>query len=123
MFLRSKSRLLFVFLLAVANAAVLAEEVLMEEVVVEGAFDATLELRQDRAVDELTKRLQLRAEMTRALELEKANESMTTKLFNLTSYIPFPLQASENRVDTFFQQNYMRADLNPRRDDPLGLGK
>lgn len=76
---------------------------------------------RDRAVTELRERLSLRSEAERARELEKANESPVTKLLELTKYIPIPLGGSENRVDTFFQQNYMRADLNPRASDPLDL--
>jgi glutamyl-tRNA reductase len=108
-------------LLAAFACVAHAQELVLEEIVIEGEFQATLELQQNRAADEFTKRLQLQAETARAVELQKANESLMTKLLDLTRHIPIALQASETRVDTFFQQNYMRADLNPRRDDPLAL--
>jgi hypothetical protein len=112
--------LLFVGLLAsVAHA----QELVLEEVVVEGKFEASLELQQNRAADEFTKRLQLHFESARVLELERANTSAVTRVLELTRYVPIPMGASENRIDTYFFQNPMRADLNPRSDDPLSLRK
>ena len=95
----------------------------MEEVRVEATFSSGLELqRQNPAIDELLKRLELRDQQRRELELQEANKSTATKvidLLKLPAWVPFGLGPSENKVDSFFQQNYMRADLNPRKENPL----
>ncbi|MGI8820736.1 MAG: hypothetical protein ACR2ID_07720 [Chthoniobacterales bacterium] len=101
--------------------ATLAQELTLEEVRVEAPFDATLELPRDATVSELLYRLELRASEARARELEKANASAVTRLLDLTQYIPIPLGSSDSKLDTFLQQNYMRADLNPHEQDPLSL--
>ena len=99
----------------------------MEEVRVEATFSSGLQLqRQNPAIDELLKRLELRDQQRRELELQEANKSSATKvidLLKLPAWVPFGFGPSENKVDTFFQQNYMRADLNPRKEDPLSLSR
>ena len=72
---------------------------------------------------EVVLRLRERAASERAFDLEKANESPVTKLLELTSHVPVPLGNSDNRIDTFFLQNYLRPELNPVEGDPLSLAK
>ena len=100
-----------------------AQEAVMEEVRVEATFSSGLQLqRQNPAIDELLKRLEMRDGQRRELELQEANKSSATKvldLLKLPARVPFGLGPSENKVDSFFQQNYMRADLNPRKENPL----
>ncbi len=96
-----------------------AQEAVMEEIRVEASFSSTLELPSERAVDILTRQLRERGEAKEKFELQLANRDPLTSLLSLTSAIPIPLGSSENRVDTFFLQNYMRADLNPRKNNPL----
>ena len=100
-----------------------AQEAVMEEVRVEASFSSGLQLqRQNPAIEELLKRLELRDQQRRELELQEANKSTATKvidLLKLPAWVPFGLGPSENKVDSFFQQNYMRADLNPRKENPL----
>ncbi len=109
-------------LATIATSAV-AQEAVMEEVRVEATFSSGLQLqRPDSAVTELLNRLELRDQQKREQELQEANKSGATKvleLLKLPAWVPFRLGASENETDTFFQQNYMRPDLNPRRDNPL----
>ena len=93
----------------------------MEEIIVEAPFDVRLELPKESAVQIIIECMRLRSEAERALELKIANRDPLSRLLDLTKYSPIPLGASENRVDTFFLLNSMRADLNPRRDDPLSL--
>ena len=102
-----------------------AQEAVMEEVRVEATFSSGLQLqRQNPAIEDLLKRLELRDAEKRELELKEANKSGVTKvveLLKLPAWVPFGFGPSENKVDSFFQQNYMRAELNPRHDDPLSL--
>ncbi len=114
-----KRLLVFVVLLAagVSNQKTFAQEALMEEVRVEGV--SPLELSNDRAVDLFTRRLLECDQSKQALELQLANRNPLTTLLSLTSAIPIPLGSSENRVDTFFLQNYVRGDLNPRKENVL----
>ncbi len=114
-----KRALVFVLMLAVAVMVhpTFAQEAVMEEVRVEGV--SPLELANDRAVDLFTRRLLEHDEAKHALELQLANRSPLTTLLGLTSGSPIPLSSSENRVDTFFLQNYVRADFNPTKDNPL----
>ncbi len=111
----------FVFLALLAatgsDQATFAQEAVMEEVRVEGV--SPLKLSNDGAVDLLTRRLLEHDESKHALELQLANRSPLTTLLGLTSGSPIPLGSSENRVDTFFLQNYMRGDLNPRKENVL----
>ncbi len=93
----------------------------MEEVIVEAPFDFRLERPRESAVQIVIERLSLRAEKQRALELQIANRTPLSALLDLTKYSPIPLGASDGRVDTFFLQNSMRGDLNPRQDHPLSL--
>ena len=108
-----------------AAPAVFAQEAVMEEVRVEATFSSGLQLqRQSPAIEDLLKRLELRDAEKRELELKDANKSGVTKvveLLKLPAWVPFGFGPSENKVDSFFQQNYMRAELNPRHDDPLSL--
>ena len=105
-----------------AEPAAPAVEAGVEEIRVEGAFVASpFELRRDNVVREMVSRMSERAEAARAAELQKANESSVTRLLDLTRFIPIPLGSSENRVDSFFLQNYMRRDLKPRDEDRLSL--
>ena len=57
-------------------------------------------------------------EQLKARELKEANKSSLTNLLELTRYVPIPLPG-DARIDTFMQENYMRADLNPREKDSL----
>ena len=93
----------------------------MDEIIVEAPFDVRLELPKESHVQIMIERLRLRAETERAAELKIANRDAVSRLLDLTKYSPIPLGASEDRVDTFFLQNALRADLNPRHDDPLSL--
>lgn len=102
-------------LLLLGRIAVSAQEAALEEIRVEGSFEEGLELPRDRAVEFLIKHLNLVEETARARELQKANESVVTKFFDLTRYSPISFGASDSRLDTFFLQNSMRADLNPGR--------
>ena len=79
-------------------------------------------MRPSSAVTELLEKLELRDKERRARELEEANKGGATRmleLLKLPAWIPFGFGSSENRVDSFFQQNYMRPDLNPRKENPL----
>ena len=109
----------------VAAPVAFAQEAVMQEVRVEATFSSGLQLqRQNTAIEDLLKRLELRDAEKRELDLKEANKSGVTKvidLLKLPAWVPFGFGASESKVDTFFQQNYMRADLNPRRSDPLAL--
>ncbi|MDQ6624927.1 MAG: hypothetical protein M3Y69_02120 [Verrucomicrobiota bacterium] len=97
-----------------------AQEGVAEEVRVEATFVASpFELQRDHAVEILAERLTLHTAALHSAELQRANENSVTRLLELTKYIPIPLGSSENRVDTFFQSNYMRVDLNPRGENPL----
>ena len=93
----------------------------MEEIIVEAPFDVRLELPQESAVKIMIERMRLRSETERELELKIANRDPISRLLELTKYSPIPLGASEDRVDSFFMQNALRAELNPRKDDPLSL--
>ncbi len=114
-----KGALVFLVLLDAISGGqrIVAQEAVMEEVRVEGV--SPLELSNDRAVDLFTRRLLERDEVKHALELQLANRNPLTTLLSLTSAVPIPLGSSENRVDTFFLQNYVRADLNPTKENPL----
>lgn len=111
----------FATLLLLAAQTAAAQEAVMEEVIVEAPFDVRLEPPQESAVHIMIERLTLRAETERALELQMANRTALATLLDLTKYIPIPLGSSDNRVDSFFLENTMRADLNPREHDPLEL--
>jgi hypothetical protein len=104
---------------AVSHAA--EEEAIMEEVIVEAPFDVRLELPKPSHVQIMIDRLTLKAETQRALDLQIANRTPINTLLDLTKYSPIPLGGSDPRVDTFFLPNYMRADLNPRDEDPFSL--
>ncbi|MFL6568843.1 MAG: hypothetical protein ACJ8LI_06705 [Chthoniobacterales bacterium] len=106
-------------MLAVVAASAVAQEITLEEVKVEASFASPLELPLSKSIDQLIERLRLRDENARALELHEANKSTLTNLLDLTRYEPIPLGGSESRVDAFMQENYMRADLNPREKDSL----
>jgi len=103
----------------VAARSTSAQEAVMEEIVVEAPFDVRLGLPRASDVQIMIERLTLRSENQRALELQLANQNPLSTLLDLTRYSPIPLGASESRVDTFLLQNYMRADLNPRKGSPL----
>ena len=100
-----------------------AQEAVMEEVRVEATFSSGLELqRENTAIEELLKRLELRDQQKRELELREANKSSATKLLDLLKlpvWVPLRLGSSHKEVDSFFQQNYMRADLNPSKESEL----
>ena len=106
-----------------AAAGAFAQEAVMEEVRVEATFSSGLQLqRENPAIDDLLKRLELRDAEKREVELKEANKSAATKvidLLKLPAWVPFGFGASEGKVDTFFRQNYMRADLNPPKESPL----
>ena len=106
-------------LLTLSARTAFPQEAVMEEVIVEAPFDVRLELPRESAVQIMIDRLQLRAETQRALDLQIANRTPLATLLDLTKYSPLPLGSSENRGDTFFLQNDMRADLNPSERNPL----
>ncbi len=97
------------------------QEAVMEEVIVEAPFDVRLQLANESHVQIMIDRLTLKAETQRPLDLKIANRNPVTALLDLTKYSPIPLGGSDSRVDTFFLENFMRADLNPRIEDPLAL--
>jgi hypothetical protein len=99
------------------------QEAVLEEIVVEAPFDLRLELPRESTVQIMIGRLLLRAEAQRALEMQIANRNGFSTVLDLTKYSPIPLGGSESRGDTFFLQNSLRADLNPRASDVLGLGR
>jgi len=105
-----------------ALSCVIAEEpevLTLEEIVVEETIDLRLELPKESSVQIMIDRLTLRAETQRALDLEIANRTPLTTVLDLTKYVPIPLfSGSSKPVDTFFQENYMRLDLNPREKNP-----
>ena len=104
------------------TSSALAQEAVMDEGRVAAAFSSGLELQRSTAVEELLKRLELRDAEKREAELHEANKHGATKvldLMKLPAWLPLGLGASESRVDSFFQQNYMRADLNPKKENPL----
>ena len=111
--------------LALPFARAEEEELLIEEVIVEAPFDVRLELPKQSAVQIMIDRLTLDAETRRAQELQIANRSPLTTILDLTKYSPIPISdtGSGRSVDPFFLQNYMRADLNPPKDDPLRLNE
>ena len=113
------------FLFAAAIAGVFAappmfaQEATLEEVIVEAPFDVRLELPRESTVQTMIARLKLQAENQRALDLQIANQTPVSRVLDLTRFIGIPLGSSEDRVDTFFLQNSIRADLNPRKSNPL----
>ena len=113
------------FFVAAATAGVLAappifaQEATLEEVIVEAPFDVRLELPRESTVQTMIARLRLQAENERALDLQIANRTPISTVLDLTRFIPIPLGSSDDRVDTFFLQNSVRADLNPRKNNPL----
>ena len=115
----SKSLRTCAILLILSARTAIPQEAVLEEVIVEAPFDVRLEAPRESAVQIMIERLQLRAETERALELQVANRSPLATLLELTKYSPIPLGSSESRVDTFFLENSMRADLNPRERDQL----
>ena len=102
----------------------LAEEepgvVTLEEIVIEETIDLRLELPKESAVQIMIDRLRLRAEQQRAIDLEIANRTSLTTVLDLTKYIPIPaFSGSSKPVDTYFQENHMRPDLNPSHQNVL----
>ena len=91
-----------------------AQEVTLEEVRVEAEPESLLEVRVTNELEKFVERLRLDDARKRSAELEEANKNSVTKLLDLTRYSPVSLGESDPRIDTFFQQNYMRPDLNPR---------
>jgi hypothetical protein len=94
----------------------------LEGVVVESTIDfRDLQLHESKAMNEFVEKLQLRDAEVRGAELQKLHQSSVTTILDLTRYSPIPLGGSGSGPDTFFMQNYMRRDLNPRETDPLQL--
>jgi hypothetical protein len=92
----------------------------LEEIVVEETIDLRLELPKESAVQIMIDRLTLQAETRRALDLEIANRTPLTTILDLTKYVPIPaFSGSSKPVDTFFLENHMRPDLNPREENAL----
>lgn len=120
---RITAMLVVAALLLPGALGLLAEEgvAIMEEIIVEEPFDVRLQLPKESAVQIMIERMRLQSETERALELKITNRDPISRLLDLTKYSPIPLGASEGRVDTFFLQNSLRPDLNPRNDDPLSL--
>ncbi len=113
------ARLVPALLLATGAHGFAQQEITIEEIRVEAKIDLRLEPPSVSAVRFLVDELTARADLRRATELRVANQSSLTTLLDLSRFIPIPLGASDNRVDTFFLQNYTRADLNPRESNPL----
>ena len=113
----------FIALLALGIQPLAAQEdvATMEEIIVEAPFDLRLQPPKESAVQIMIERLRLRSETAHALDLKIANRDPVSRILDLTRYSPIPLGASEDRVDSFFMQNALRAELNPRKDDPLSL--
>lgn len=112
-------RLLVRLILLLSIATCAAQEITLEEVKVEAQFIDPLELPFSKSLDQLVERLRLRDENLRAVQLEDANKNSVTRILDLSRFSPIPLGSSESRVDTFLQENYMRAELNPREDKSL----
>ena len=112
-------RLIPALLIATGAHGFAQQEITLEEIRVEAKIDFRLEPPSAPAVRFLVDELTARADLRRATELRVANQSSLTTLLDLSRFIPIPLGASDNRVDTFFLQNYTRADLNPREPNPL----
>ena len=93
-----------------------AQEVTLEEVRVEAEPESLLHVPVTNELQRFVERLRLDDFAKRASALEEANKSTVTKLLDLTRYSPLSLGESDPRADTFFQQNYTRADLNPRKE-------
>jgi hypothetical protein len=112
---------LFVFVATLVcwNQSVLAQEAVMEEVTVEGAFISQFEKHQEEAIKVMTERLLQLAETKRSAELEVANRTPLNTLLQLTKYSPIPLGGSDPRIDHFALESYMRADLNPRAEKSI----
>ena len=109
--------------LALIATSAIGQEITLEEVNVEGAYVSPLELPVNNALQKFIDGLRLQDDLARSLELREANKSSISKILDLTRYSPIGLGASDPRIDTFMLQNYMRADLNPRESNPLGLPK
>lgn len=105
-------------LLLAAIAA--AQEITLEEVRVEAEPESLLDVPITNELQKFVERMRLDDALKRTAELEEANKNSVTKLLDLTRYSPVSLGGSDPRMDTFFQQNYMRPDLNPR-DEPNPL--
>jgi hypothetical protein len=102
--------------LGLVALGVRAQEVTLEEVRVEAEPESLLEVPITNELQKFVERLRLDDALKRTTELQEANKSSMTKLLDLTRYSPVSLGESDPRIDTFFQQNYMRADLNPRKE-------
>jgi hypothetical protein len=76
-------------------------------------FRQRFELRLDPTFSKFVDTMIRQGELERAIELERANRSVITRLLEYTRFIPYRVRPE---VDTFFQQNYLRVDLNPKRD-------
>ena len=93
----------------------------MEEVIVEAPFEVRLQLPNESQIQLMIDRLMLKTETERAAALEIANRTPINTLLDLTKYSPIRMGSSDSRVDTYFLENFMRPDLNPRMEDPLAL--
>lgn len=114
--LQKMRRALAITLLAFALGSLHAEEEViaeMEEIQIEGSFSDSLELKQAAAIKEMVARLMAHEEATRALELKAANETLVTRLFDLTKYSPIQFGAGDSRADSFF---FTRSYALPERD-------
>jgi hypothetical protein len=74
-------------------------------------FRQRFELRLDPTFSKFVDGMTRQSEMERAIELERANRSVFSKLLEYTRFIPYRVRPE---VDTFFLQNYLRVDLNPK---------
>ena len=118
-YLADKIATLATLILVLAAGLAGGQEITLEEIKVEAVYVSPLELPLSKAVDRLIEELRLKEESERILDLKEANKSGLTRVLELTRYSPISLGASDPRIDTFFQQNYMRADLNPREKSAL----
>src|SRR5947209_16191526 len=108
--------------LALVAVSAFAQEITLEEVKVEAVYVSPSELPLNKSIDQMIERLRLNDEHARTIDLRNAHQSSLTTLIDLTRYSPIPL-GNDPRIDAFTQENYMRADLNPRESKSIFGGK
>ena len=80
----------------------------------------SLQAEREKALTRYIDSLVLSERQQRALELQVIHQSpLTTFISEVSKYTPYRFKPE---VDTFFLQNYMRRDFNPREQDELALG-
>ena len=80
----------------------------------------SLQPEREKALTRYIDSLLLSERQQRALELQVIHQSpLTTFISEVSKYTPYRFKPE---VDTFFLQNYMRRDFNPREQDELVSG-